>query len=36
MADATRECIHNVPRERLDEMAAAIRKALPQCRVEVF
>ena len=28
--------IHNVPRERLDEMAVAIRKALPQCRVEVF
>jgi|SRR6185503_5266236 len=26
----------NVPRERLDEMAMAIRKALPQCRVEVF
>jgi wyosine [tRNA(Phe)-imidazoG37] synthetase (radical SAM superfamily) len=26
----------NVPRERLDEMAIAIRKALPQCRVEVF
>jgi len=25
-----------VPRERLDEMAIAIRKALPQCRVEVF
>ena len=25
----------NVPRERLDEMAMAIRKALPQCRVEV-
>jgi hypothetical protein len=28
--------IHNVPRERLDAMAVAIRKALPQCRVEVF
>jgi len=28
--------VHNVPRERLDEMAMAIRKALPQCRVEVF
>ena len=26
----------NVPRERLDEMAFAIHKALPQCRVEVF
>jgi len=25
-----------VPRERLDAMAIAIRKALPQCRVEVF
>jgi len=36
MADATREWVPNVPRERLDEMAAAIRKALPQCRVEVF
>ena len=32
-ADAS---ILNVPRERLDEMAIAIRKALPQCRVEVF
>ena len=29
------EGLHNVPRERLDEMAVAIRKALPQCRVEV-
>lgn len=28
--------LHNVPRERLEEMAVAIRKALPQCRVEVF
>jgi wyosine [tRNA(Phe)-imidazoG37] synthetase (radical SAM superfamily) len=28
--------VHNVPRERLDEMAVAIRKALPHCRVEVF
>ena len=28
--------IRNVPRERLDEMAVAIRKTLPQCRVEVF
>jgi len=26
----------NVPRERLDAMALAIRKALPQCRVDVF
>ena len=25
-----------VPRERLDQMATAIRKALPQCYVEVF
>jgi hypothetical protein len=32
-ADAS---VQNVPRERLDEMAMAIRKALPQCRVEVF
>lgn len=32
-ADTT---LQNVPRERLDEMAMAIRKALPQCRVEVF
>lgn len=32
-ADAS---VHNVPRERLDEMAMAIRKALPQCPVEVF
>jgi len=32
-ADAS---LQNVPRERLDEMAMAIRKALPQCRVEVF
>jgi len=32
-ADAS---VLNVPRERLDEMAIAIRKALPQCRVEVF
>ncbi len=28
--------IQSVPRERLDAMAIAIRKALPQCRVEVF
>jgi len=28
--------LHNVPRERLEEMAVAIRKALPRCRVEVF
>jgi wyosine [tRNA(Phe)-imidazoG37] synthetase (radical SAM superfamily) len=28
--------VHNVPRERLDEMAMAIRKALPRCRVDVF
>jgi wyosine [tRNA(Phe)-imidazoG37] synthetase (radical SAM superfamily) len=28
--------IQNVPRERLEQMATAIRKALPQCRVEVF
>ena len=28
--------VQNVPRERLDEMAMAIRKALPQCHVEVF
>jgi len=28
--------VRNVPRERLDEMAIAIRKALPHCRVEVF
>jgi len=28
--------IQSVPRERLDEMAVAIRKALPRCRVEVF
>lgn len=26
----------NVPRERLDQMAVTIRKALPQCRVDVF
>lgn len=32
-ADAS---VQNVPRERLDEMATAIRKALPQCRIEVF
>ena len=32
-ADAS---VLNVPRERLDAMAIAIRKALPQCRVEVF
>jgi len=32
-ADAS---VLNVPRERLDEMAIAIREALPQCRVEVF
>lgn len=28
--------VQTVPRERLDQMATAIRKALPQCRVEVF
>jgi wyosine [tRNA(Phe)-imidazoG37] synthetase (radical SAM superfamily) len=28
--------LQNVPRERLDAMAAAIRSALPQCLVEVF
>ena len=28
--------VQNVPRERLDRMAVAIRKALPQCRVDVF
>ena len=28
--------VQNVRRERLDEMAMAIREALPQCRVEVF
>ncbi len=28
--------VHNVPRERLEEMAVAIREALPRCRVEVF
>ena len=28
--------LQNVPRERLDEMAAAIRRTLPQCVVEVF
>ena len=28
-----RALIQNVPRERLEEMAVAIRKALPQCRV---
>jgi len=28
--------VQNVPRERLDQMAVAIRKALPQCRVDVF
>ncbi len=28
--------VQNVPRERLDQMATAIRKALPRCRVEVF
>ena len=32
-ADAS---VQKVPRERLDQMATAIRKALPQCRVEVF
>jgi len=32
-ADAS---LQSVPRERLDEMAMAIRKALPRCRVEVF
>jgi len=32
-ADAS---VQNVPRERLDEMAMAIRKALPRCPVEVF
>jgi hypothetical protein len=26
----------NVPRERLEEMAAALRKALPRCEREVF
>jgi hypothetical protein len=28
--------VRNVPRERLTEMARAIRVALPQCVVEVF
>ena len=28
--------VQNVPRERLDQMATAIWRALPQCRVEVF
>ena len=28
--------LQTVPRERLDEMAMAIRNALPRCRVEVF
>lgn len=28
--------LQKVPRERLEEMARAIRKALPRCRVEVF
>lgn len=28
--------LFNVPRERLQEMAVAIRKALPRCRVAVF
>jgi len=32
-ADAS---VQKVPRERLDQMATAIRKALPQCHVEVF
>jgi wyosine [tRNA(Phe)-imidazoG37] synthetase (radical SAM superfamily) len=32
-ADAT---VQNVPRERLDQMAIAIREALPRCPVEVF
>ena len=32
-ADAS---VQNVPRERLDEMATTIRKALPQCPIEVF
>jgi wyosine [tRNA(Phe)-imidazoG37] synthetase (radical SAM superfamily) len=32
-ADAT---IQNVPRERLEQMAVAIRSALPRCRVDVF
>jgi hypothetical protein len=28
--------VRNVPRERLDAMAQAIRDALPRCVVEVF
>ncbi|HEX9283248.1 MAG TPA: hypothetical protein VF882_05625 [Gemmatimonadales bacterium] len=28
--------VQTVPRERLEEMARAVRKALPQCDVEVF
>ena len=28
--------VRNVPRERLTEMAQAIREALPRCIVEVF
>ena len=32
-ADAT---FQNVPRERLEQMAAAIRSALPRCKVDVF
>lgn len=28
--------LQNVPRERLEEMAVAIRSALPRCRVDVF
>ena len=28
--------LQNVPRERLDEMAAAIRATLPRCDVQVF
>jgi hypothetical protein len=28
--------LQNVPRERLEEMAVAVRKALPRCIVEVF
>ncbi len=28
--------LHNVPRERLEEMAQAIWRSLPRCVVEVF
>ncbi|MGH7672344.1 MAG: hypothetical protein ACREMC_05555, partial [Gemmatimonadales bacterium] len=28
--------LQNVPRERLEEMAVALRSALPRCRVDVF